>query len=319
MSKSLAEYLTWLHERRDLMWPKAPALQPLKATPTLKPLPGIRVVTFNPYGTLLHIDGGELYALHPQKLRTQIALEKTIQEFNMWNSMSRKPGQPWEYMLQQYTKILEEQQMKSMRRKGDFPALDSAVIWLKILERLGKNEYVYDAATLGDLDELAVKVAYFFHASMQGVVASDFARDVLGSIIQSGRHCGLLGNGQPFTLMQLLRSLRQQGSVNAIGEVLSADSMTLSFEVGARQPSPGLYEAARDRFKKIGIAPEHVLHISHQHRDDLVPARQAGFRTALYVADKASCRVDMQELRDPELKPDRLITQLSQIRDLLML
>ena len=27
----------------------------------------------------------------------QIALQKTIEEFKMWHSMSRKPGQPWDH------------------------------------------------------------------------------------------------------------------------------------------------------------------------------------------------------------------------------
>ena len=48
------------------------------------------------------------------ELRMQVALEKTIQEFNMWHSMGRKPGAPWEYMLQQYTQVLSEQEMKQL-------------------------------------------------------------------------------------------------------------------------------------------------------------------------------------------------------------
>jgi FMN phosphatase YigB (HAD superfamily) len=318
MSQSISEFITELHRRKDLRWPQPPPLQPLKATPAAAPLPGIRVVTLNPYGSLLHIDQGKLFHLHPQQLRTQIALEKTIQEFNMWNSMSRKPGQPWEYMLQQYKKLLEEREMASTHRKGDFPAVDSAQIWKKELERLVKNEYVYDVAKLGDLSELGLKVAYFFHANMQGVAAHAHAREVLMELTARGVQVGLLGDGQRFTLMQVLEALRAQGPVQSPGEVLAADCIVLSAEVGVRQPSPGLYEAARDRFRSRGIPPEAVLHVTHRLDDDLAQAKAVGFRTALFAADKPSCPVSQEALRDPERKPDRLLTELRQLTGVVM-
>ena len=101
MGLSLREYATWLHERQ-LLWPAAPQTEPAKATPYLAPLPGIKAVTWNVYGTLLTIADGQLLLQHPQAIRMQIAMEKTIQEFNMWGSMTRRPGQPWEYFLPKY-------------------------------------------------------------------------------------------------------------------------------------------------------------------------------------------------------------------------
>ncbi|MCB9953387.1 MAG: HAD family hydrolase [Planctomycetaceae bacterium] len=319
MPKSLSDYVNWLDERRDLIWPQAPPIQSLKATPSLSPLPDIRLVTFNPYGTLLHIDQGEQFVLHPQKLRTQIALEKTIHEFNMWNSMTRKPGQPWEYMLHQIMKLIEDREMASTGRKGDYPFVDSSRLWLKILERLGKNEYTFDASEYGSLEDLSVKVAYFYHASMQAVAAHEGAVPVLQQLMNQGIRCGLLGDGQSFTLIQVLRCLRQQGNIHSLGEVLSADSIKLAYDCGIRQPSPGLYEQARKQFASLGIEPHQVLHVSHRHMDDLVPARQVGFRTALFVADKTSCKVNNAEVRDAETRPDRLITKLSHLRQLLKL
>ena len=43
---------------------------------------------------------------HPQKLIMDVALDKTVQEYKMWGSMSRKPGQPSEYMGQIYEQTL---------------------------------------------------------------------------------------------------------------------------------------------------------------------------------------------------------------------
>ena len=71
-----------------------PEPTPVKAKPHSSPLPQVRLVTWNVYGTLLTLTGGELYFQHPQKMVMDLALEKTVQEFKMWGSMSRKPGQP---------------------------------------------------------------------------------------------------------------------------------------------------------------------------------------------------------------------------------
>jgi FMN phosphatase YigB (HAD superfamily) len=317
MPQSLSEYIETIHQRPDLIWPKPPAPVPLKATPFLKPLPGIRAVTWSVYGTLLTIDQGELLHLHPQELRMQIALEKTIKEFNMWYSMSRKPGQPWEYMLQQYTKIVEDFRLHSTKRKGDVPELNSQRIWLKILERLVKNEYSYDENSYGDLNDLAAKVAYFFHASLQGVQAADHACETLSQLTSVGIRQGLLADGQVFTLPQLLRELRTQHPVQAVKEVLAPEILLLSTQIGLRKPSETLYKQAASNFKGIGLEPGQVLHVSHRLRDDLAVAKRNGFRTALLVADGNCTRVTAEEVRNPDLKPDRLISDVRQIGEIL--
>jgi len=101
MPQTLSEYAEWLEQRSDLIWPKPPPLEKPKAKPYTLPLEGIKAVTWNVYGTLLHLSAGRLLHIHAQELAMQVALEKTIEEFHMWPAMSRKPGQPWEIMLVQ--------------------------------------------------------------------------------------------------------------------------------------------------------------------------------------------------------------------------
>src|SRR3954471_19320712 len=109
MPLTLEQYATYLDTRRDLPWPAPPQPTPVKARPHLVRLPGVRAVMWNVYGTLLAIPGGELLFEHPQPFVMSLALDKTIQEFKMWASMSRKPGQPSEYMLTVYKQLLSEQ------------------------------------------------------------------------------------------------------------------------------------------------------------------------------------------------------------------
>src|SRR5215211_5696543 len=94
MPLTLEQYAEHLDNRPDLTWPEPPELHGTKSRPYLKPLPGLRAVTWNVYGTLLTVSGGEFYREHPQSFVQDHALDKTIQEFKMWKSMSRKPGAP---------------------------------------------------------------------------------------------------------------------------------------------------------------------------------------------------------------------------------
>ena len=176
--KVLQEYADWLDDRK-LLWPAAPQPVLPRAIPYLKRLRGIRAVTWDVYGTLLAISEGRLMSLAPDPLRMdKVALDKTIHEFNMWNSMSRKPGPPWEYMFQQYKRLVEAAQLAASPPRGSSrdrlgPHLEGAD------RRLGKKEFTWDEGLFGDIDEFSEKVAWFFHAALQGAAAAPNALKAL--------------------------------------------------------------------------------------------------------------------------------------------
>src|SRR5437764_677839 len=106
MPLSLDQYAAYLDGRHDLPWPAPPAVDAANARPHLKRLPGVRAILWNVYGTLLAIPFGELLFEHPTPMVMEVALDKAIDEFKMWGSMSRKPGAPSEYMRHLYAQEL---------------------------------------------------------------------------------------------------------------------------------------------------------------------------------------------------------------------
>ena len=60
-----------------------------------------------------------------------------------------------------------------------------------------------------------------------------------------------------------------------------------------------------------------MLYVSNRWPEDLTVAKQLGFRTALFAGDKNSVQANAEELLTSELRPDRLLTELTQIRNLL--
>ncbi len=315
MAKSLPEYIEWLDERK-LLWPVAPRPVPPKATPYLKPLRGIRAVTWDVYGTLLTISEGRLLFLHPDPLGMEVALDKTIHEFNMWNSMSRKPGAPWEYMFQQYKRLIESSQLAASPRPGEAPEIDSARLWETLIERLGKKEFAWNEDFYGNIEEFSEKVAWFFHSALQGAAAAPNALAALEHVRAADREQGLVGDGQCFTLEQLARALRSQGPDPELPNLFTNGCVMLSYQYGVRQPSATLFEASLERLAKRGIEPQEVLHVASGLKEKLAPARKLGMRTALYAGDAASLEATSAEVRDSELRPDRILTDLRQIRQI---
>ncbi len=311
MPMTLEQYADFL-DTRDLVWPAPPEVQPVKAKPKLAMLSNIRVVTWNLYGTLLNIFNGQLLFEHPQKFVMDIALDKTVQEFKMWGSMSRKPGQPAEYLGEMYRKVLEDMRMAPSRGERH-PEISAERVWEAVVKKLAQKDYKYDAVFYGPPAEFNRKVAYFFQASIQGTACHEGAVNALDFVHQAGLKQGVIADAQCFSFVQLQRGLRAQKGTIPVTQLFELPLRTLSCDVGARKPSERIFKHCLAQLSAQGIAPAQVLHVGSSFPRDLAPAKKLGMRTALFAGDKESLEATKEQLKDHATRPDALLTELSQI------
>ena len=316
MALTLEQYAAYLDTRKDLVWPAPPEVDRPKAKPHLVRLPQVRAVLWNVYGTLLRIAGGELWFEHPQPFVMGVALDKTIQEYKMWSSMSRKPGQPSDYMKQLYLQVLTEHKAVPGGTEK-YPEVASDRVWEALIKKLFHKDYKFDAGFFGSLNEFSRKVAYFFHASLQGTAAYDGAAQAMRHVAEAGLKQGLLADGQCFTRVQLQRGLAAQDKDIDEDKLLDKDLIVLSYESRGRKPSERLFRHAVNALNQQGIAPNQVLHVGSRIQNDLVPARRLGMRTALFAGDRTSLQATAEQLKEPASRPDVLLTELSQIADVI--
>jgi FMN phosphatase YigB (HAD superfamily) len=314
MPLTLEQYVERLDSRSDLPWPVAPKIDPPRAKPKLTELP-VKAVFWTVYGTLVAVPQGEIQFEHPQEFVMAAALEKVIKEFKMWQSMSRKPGAPSEYMKELFGKALT-----ALRLTGSggerFPEVQSERIWDDIVKKLSQKEYTFDAATYGPAGEYVKKIAYFYHASIQGAGPYPGAADTLTELANRGVVQGLLADGQCFTLGQLQRCLKQQDRDFDLDAVIAPPMRIVSAEKKARKPSDTLFKAAVAAAGARGLAPAAVLHVGSNLMRDIAPAKKHGFRTALFAGDKNSLSATPDQLKDSAMRPDAMITELAQVLDL---
>jgi FMN phosphatase YigB (HAD superfamily) len=316
MALTLDQYAAYLDTRHDLSWPAPPEADRLKAKPHLVRLPQVRVVLWNVYGTLLRIAGGELWFEHPQEFVMNVALDKTIQEFKMWASMSRKPGQPADYMKQLYSSVLIEHRAVPGGTEKH-PEVPSDKVWEALIKKLFQKDYKFDAGFFGSLNEFSRKVAYFFHASLQGTACYDGAAAAMKQVGENGLKQGLLADGQCFTRVQLQRGLAAQDRDVLLDKLLDKDLTALSYEIRGRKPSERLFRQVVNALNQQSIAPNQVLHVGTSVARDLLPARRLGMRTALFAGDRNSLQATAEQLKEQSSRPDVLLTELSQIADIL--
>jgi FMN phosphatase YigB (HAD superfamily) len=314
MALTLEQYAHYL-DSRQLAWPSPPEVIQPKARPYLVRLPNVRAVTWSAYGTLLAITGGELYFEYPDQFVMEVALGKTVQEFKMWPSMTRKPGQPANYLQTVYSNLLAEQQL-AQGGVDKSPEIVADRLWESFIKKLLQKDYQFDEGFYGSLNEFGQKVAYFFHSSLQGTACYTGALTALRHVVESGLTQGLLTDGQVFTAVQLQRGLAQQESAARLEDLIPSRFQVLSCQVGVRKPSLDLFRQALAVFGQQGISADQILHIGSRIVHDVAPARRVGMKTGLFAGDKAGLQATPEQLKDPATRPDVLLTHLEQIKEI---
>jgi FMN phosphatase YigB (HAD superfamily) len=315
MPLTLEQYVERLDSRTDLPWPAAPKIDPPRAKPSLKPQ-RVKAVFWTVYGTLVAVPTGELLFENPQEFVTAAALEKVIKEFKMWQSMSRKPGAPSEYMRELYSKALTTLRLTGSGAER-FPEVQCERVWDDIVKKLFQKEYTYDVGTYGPMHEYIQKIAYFYHASIQGAGPYPGAAEALRALAERNIAQGLLADGQCFTVGQLQRCLKQQDPDLDLDAVIPPSMRIISAALKARKPSDTIFKSALAAAAARGLAPAAVLHVGSNLMRDIAPAKKHGFRTALFAGDRNSLSAIPAQMKDSALRPDALITELPQVVELL--
>ena len=313
MPLNLDQYAAYL-DRQDQQWPAPPRIQPTGARACLEPLENIRAVTWSIYGTLVAIRGGRLICDMPDSFETTVALEKTIQQFKMWNAMTRKPGRPSDYLADIYRTMSQRLLLeRGSQSSSGHPEIKVEAIWEAIVGRLQQNQYTFESRYFGDVGAYSQKIAYYFHTCFQGAGPYPDALAALRQIKSTDCVQGIVADGQCFTPVQFLRCLRHQGPVANLGALFESDLQAYSHELRARKPAARLYRFVLDALDKRGIGPTEVLHVSNDWPSDLRPAKEHGMKTALFAGDAGSVVRGDMDARSVGTGPDAVVTSLGQL------
>ena len=152
---------------------------------------------------------------------------------------------------------------------------------------------------------------------MQGIGAQRSAAETIQWLKNQKYWQGLLADGQAFTSLQLKKSLSEQDPNCFLDQCIPPYARVLSHTVKSKKPSERLFKEMVARLGKSGIAPDETLHVGNDLANDLGPARKYGFLTCLYSGDVSSLKASPEMIADKALRPDVMITELSQVIEML--
>lgn len=201
---------------------------------------------------------------------------------------------------------------KRSRAEGvDYPEVEITQVWQNVVRRLA-DEDLLRRGNPESVDWRLLAVEY--EARANPVWPMPGFAEFVGACRQRGLLLGIVSNAQFFT-----RELFPAFLGKALGQ-LGFDRVleVLSCEHGRAKPGTWLFELAVARLQTKGLEPSATLYVGNDMLNDVLPARQVGFRTALFAGDQRSYRPRVGDPRIEGAVPDLTVTQWRQLAECCM-
>ncbi len=249
-------------------------------------LPPIRCVLFDVYGTLFVSASGDI-GIAGDSQRWQKQLKQLLARTNI----DLKPAELWE----RYVRAIEAEHRRSKSVGIEHPEVDIVRIWEKVLE--------------GASAEQAQDFAVEFEILSNPTYPMPNLSDVLTACRKSNVRMGLISNAQFYT------PLLFKWFLHADTEDLGFDTRLVfySYQHGHAKPGGHLFRLAVEQLRQMEIKTAEVLYVGNDMLNDIYPAKQAGFLTALFAGDARSLRLRKDDPRCRSLTSDLVVTDLIQL------
>ena len=259
---------------------------PTGITPDLSKMQRFSAMLFDVYGTLLISSAGYI-GLNRGPMERMNDLQGLLKRWDI----DRTP----QSLIDALDRAIEK--AHRIRRKQDinYPEVDIVKVWQELLG-------IDDIPSVKDFAleyELIANPVYL----MPGL------EDLLQACKTQKVPIGVISNAQFYTVHVLEwflgAPLERQG--------LDQRLVFFSWIEGHAKPSPFMFNRAKTVLFGMGKPVASVLYVGNDMRNDILPAKEVGFKTALFAGDRRSLRLRTSDDRCKELSPDLIVTDLRQL------
>ncbi|TWT93382.1 Phosphoglycolate phosphatase [Botrimarina colliarenosi] len=267
--------------------------EPTGETADLPKLPGVRAVVFDVYGTLLVSGSGDI-SLASGGARGAAAADAL-------QAVLGEPVADGEAVVAALHAAIHAAHDAS---PSAHPEVEIRDIWRTVLEGLGR------AATDAQIERLAVE----YECRVNPIGPMPGLAETLDALRDAGQLLGIVSNAQFFTPLAFApltgKSLRSWG--------FAPELSVWSYEHGEAKPGAYLYERCADALAAHGVAADEALFVGNDLRNDVAPAQQTGFRTALFAGDARSLRWRRDDRSLADVRPDAVVTDLRELLSIVL-
>ena len=264
--------------------PMAP--QPTGLMPSGRLPPQLRCILFDVYGTLLISGSGDIGVSGEAALKVD-AVQRLMDDF-------RLTGTPAELRRRFHAAIADEH--RRLKRAGiDHPEVVVESIWAAVLQH-------------SDLESVR-RFALEYELIANPVYPMPNLNRLLRICRKNDIVLGIISNAQFYTPLLLSHFL----SASLAQAGFDADLLQFSFAAGSAKPSTIMFNNAANILLHKEISLHSTLYVGNDMRNDILPAHQAGFATALFAGDRRSLRLRKDDPQCAAVSPDLVVTDLKQL------
>jgi len=279
----VAEYAALLHKKTPKTTPSGVACHPFTNEGELK---NIQAVIFDIYGTLINYSPIKLEEKQKKDYQTEV-FYKTAVEFGFLETLKKiDPKIPPEITLANFYSglllMISEQAAKNGKQFFE-PKVDD--VWNLILAILTRNGYEIEKYQIGDRNEFAKCIAYFFHFYSFGRSSLfENAGTTLFEMKNQGIRLGLLANTQFYTTIELSLFLREDEICEDYLDLFQKELCLFSWDYEVSKQSGVLTRKLFDTLYDFDILPTNTLFVS-KNLSELQQMNEIGLKTALFCND----------------------------------
>jgi putative hydrolase of the HAD superfamily len=244
----------------------------------------VRAFLFDIYGTLFISGSGDV-----SESREQIET-KRLGTLLADYGCKKKP----DIVIKNYYNTIHASHARQKAGGVDYPEVQIESVWMYVL-----------GIGIEEAREFAVR----FEAAFNPVCPMPSVMELFSILRESGCAAGLISNAQFYT--PLLFPALLGASTEELG--LRRELCFYSYIEGHAKPSSYMFEKAGKTLRGTGVDPENVLYTGNDMLNDILPAKEAGFQTALFAGDSRSLRLRSEDERCRCIAPDIVVTDLMRL------
>jgi len=254
--------------------------------PAGRPRAKIQCILFDIYGTLFISESGDIGISKKTSSQMQ-KLEHLVRQFNI----RKKPRE----LIRELFQVIEDEHRRLRSTGIDYPEIQIDRIWKQILKS----------------DDLAMvrRFAIQYELIVNPVYPMPHLKSTLAACRRKSLPMGIISNAQFFT--PLLFEWFLDAGMKGLG--FHPDLVFLSYRIRRAKPSTWPFQKAAAAIRALGLKPSSALYVGNDMLNDIYPANQLGFQTALFAGDARSLRLRTEDSRCRNLSADLILTDLAQL------
>ena len=278
--------------------------QPTGRQPRLEKLDGVRAVLLDIYGTMLISGSGDVGTAAATNKAD--ALVASLEAVGLSFAGTGEDG------TADFVATIERHHDRQRAKGSEYPEVRIGEVWIDVLKAWEKSGQLG-----GDRDEsTASRLAIEYEMRVNPVWPMPGVAETLQTLRRRGKVLGVISNAQSFTPRLFAVAggeLEDFGSLEQLG--VDHDLQFFSFESREAKPGTSLYAEAVATLERRGLKPEQTLYVGNDLLNDIKPAAEVGFKTALFAGDARSLRLREDDDRVAGVSPDIEVTELPQLLD----